>query len=358
MNMLKTPEISVVTPVYNGNQYLNDTIYNIINLNRDINLEYIPVNDGSQDETGKLCKEWQSKYPEIIKYVELTKNGGIVKARNKGLEAATKKWITFADQDDKVNDGYRSYVVRLENERADMLIANYFRGMGGQNSNIRLCGYLRDEVIKNKERINDMLRFLISGGIIAYHDVDLLEKPQNTCWNCIFSRDIIKENNIQFYTFIDYEDDYNFLCDNLQCSNTVITSATGWYIWYDENFASESHRRKYIPDFQYRYLASREWSRHKCEYLNVSAKEWEAVSASSWKWMLLWGIYNASWKIPFSYSEFVHEIEDMADSIEKSVYKKMDLRGKVEKIFIFLIKSKQYRMAAFVNRNIFRKRFH
>ncbi len=93
---------SVIIPVYNVEAYLEETLESVIN--QDIgfreNIQIILVNDGSPDNSGKICERYRDMYPENIKYV-IKENGGVSSARNMGLEYAEGEYINFLDSDDK-----------------------------------------------------------------------------------------------------------------------------------------------------------------------------------------------------------------------------------------------------------------
>lgn len=98
---IKKPKLTVVVPVYNVEHYLRQAIDSIVNqsIGFESNIELILVDDGSTDKSGDICKEYADIYPGNIRYVR-QKNQGVSAARNKGLELATGKYITFFDSDD------------------------------------------------------------------------------------------------------------------------------------------------------------------------------------------------------------------------------------------------------------------
>ena len=91
------PKVSIVIPVYNGEKYLRECLDSIINQTLE-DIEIICVNDGSTDTTADILREYEAKDNRII--VINKKNGGSGDARNKGLEIATGRYITFMDSDD------------------------------------------------------------------------------------------------------------------------------------------------------------------------------------------------------------------------------------------------------------------
>ena len=102
-------KFSVVIPVYNVEEYVEETILSVIN--QDIgfkdNIQMILVNDGSPDNSDKICKKYKEQYPDNIIYIE-KENGGVSSARNTGIKYIEGKYVNFLDSDDKwESDAFR-----------------------------------------------------------------------------------------------------------------------------------------------------------------------------------------------------------------------------------------------------------
>lgn len=103
----KTPEISVIVPVYNVQAYLSRCLDSILAQTfRDI--EIILVDDGSPDESGAICDEYAAR-DERVRVVH-KKNGGLSDARNAGLDIAQGRWIGFVDSDDYIAPDMYEYL--------------------------------------------------------------------------------------------------------------------------------------------------------------------------------------------------------------------------------------------------------
>ena len=116
-------KISVIIPVYNVEEYLQECINSIINQTYK-NLEIIIVNDGSTDNSLNICNEYQ-KIDERIK-VFTQKNGGLSAARNTGIINATGDYILFVDSDDWLELSAVEIMTNLLKEKmADIVITGF-----------------------------------------------------------------------------------------------------------------------------------------------------------------------------------------------------------------------------------------
>lgn len=96
-------QFSVIIPVYKAEQTLRRCLDSL--LNQDYNgVEIILVNDGSPDESGKICEAYQARYSTVHYYSK--ENGGVSSARNVGLNVAKGEYVLFVDSDDYVTSDY------------------------------------------------------------------------------------------------------------------------------------------------------------------------------------------------------------------------------------------------------------
>ena len=90
---MKKPKVSIIIPVYNGEDYLEEAIKSALNQTYK-NLEIIVVDDGSKDKTGKICE----KYINKIKYLK-KENGGVATALNLAIENMTGEYFSWLSHD-------------------------------------------------------------------------------------------------------------------------------------------------------------------------------------------------------------------------------------------------------------------
>lgn len=148
--------LSIIVPVYNGEQTIIKLLDSICNINRE-DYEVICVNDGSTDKTELYIKE----YSRIHKNVKLIsqRNGGPSKARNTGIAVAKGEYIAFADSDDTYDTRNleKAFEVIDENKDISLFVFDYIE----KNSiSMKKCGLHKNEVI-------DVARYLEVSYILA-----------------------------------------------------------------------------------------------------------------------------------------------------------------------------------------------
>lgn len=103
-----SPMISIIVPVYNAAPFLKRCISSILVQSYEA-WELILVDDGSTDESGRICDDFASE-DSRIKVIHQS-NGGVSVARNRGLDCASGEWITFSDADDWLEgDALENYI--------------------------------------------------------------------------------------------------------------------------------------------------------------------------------------------------------------------------------------------------------
>ena len=116
------PKISVLMPVYNGDQFLDKSIKSVLNQTFN-NFEYIIINDGSTDGSLKIIESYKDNRIKIINY---SKNKGITFALNNGLKIAKGDYVARQDQDDiSYPDRLMLQIEYLENNDVDLVDTNF-----------------------------------------------------------------------------------------------------------------------------------------------------------------------------------------------------------------------------------------
>lgn len=96
--MIRDDLVSIITPAYNCEKFIVDTIESVIAQSY-LNWEMIIINDKSTDNTKSIVEKYCS-IDSRVKLINQEKNSGVAKARNAGIEAAEGRFIAFLDSDD------------------------------------------------------------------------------------------------------------------------------------------------------------------------------------------------------------------------------------------------------------------
>ena len=132
--------ISFVVPSYNSEKYLNKCIDSLLIGGEDV--EIIIVNDGSKDNTLKIAREYEEKYPTIIKVID-KENGGHGSGINYGFAASTGLYFKCVDSDDWVDkDAYIKVLETIkkhlkENKSPDLYYTNFVFERIDENTQFR-----------------------------------------------------------------------------------------------------------------------------------------------------------------------------------------------------------------------------
>ena len=120
-------KISVIIPIYNVEEYLEETIQSVIHQTIGFeNIQMILVNDGSPDNSEEICLKYKNKYPDNVVYIK-QKNAGVSAARNNGFSHAEGEFVNFLDSDDKYSlNAYKVGYEMLTNNNLDMVSYRVF----------------------------------------------------------------------------------------------------------------------------------------------------------------------------------------------------------------------------------------
>lgn len=172
-------KFSIIVPVYNVEDYLKQCLDSIVNQKFE-DYEILLVNDGTKDNSGKICEEYSSKYNKIKYFIK--KNGGLSDARNYGINRASGEYLIFVDSDDWIDsDEFLDKVDKLiQVKNPDLIVfgrKKYYEKNNKFESGINLKINSKYNVIENMIKQNFF---------------------KATAWDKIIKRKIIIENNIFF----------------------------------------------------------------------------------------------------------------------------------------------------------------
>lgn len=170
--------VSIIVPIYNTGDIIYKTIDSIITQTYK-NIEIILVDDGSTDNSGKIC----DNYANIDKRIHVIhkKNGGICEARNIGLREASGDFITFCDHDDIYDRNIISREIDLiKTHNADIAIVGK-RYINKKSEIVFSADYMIERI-----DLTDKFIQLYNSGLIG------------TIWNILYKRELVE--NTEFDT--------------------------------------------------------------------------------------------------------------------------------------------------------------
>lgn len=182
---------SLVLPVYNVERYLSRCVASI---NKQVFRDYeiILVNDGSTDQSGKMCDELAKGNERIFSFHK--KNGGLADARNYGMDRAKGKYILFIDSDDWVNEKMLTYLYEhLSKSNADVLKYG-FQKMQNDIPGAVTYPYFAEGVYDR----NQITAGILPGIVGPDPLFNYTRNPVKSAWSHVYSLDFLKKNNIQF----------------------------------------------------------------------------------------------------------------------------------------------------------------
>lgn len=181
------PLLSVIVPVYNVEPYLRRCVDSIINQTYK-KLQIILIDDGSTDDSGKICDEFAARDARIL--VRHSQNGGLVSARKAGTCLAQGEYVSFVDGDDWIDSNrMERAVLKLQDEQVDMLyLGGYIREFDGERT------LIVDDFVEENFSGSDMAKIF-----------PLLQVPgkaferilRPTMWNWIIKKDLVAKQQAQ-----------------------------------------------------------------------------------------------------------------------------------------------------------------
>lgn len=195
--------VSIIIPVYNVEKHLSACIDSILSQSFK-DWELILIDDGSRDNSGKICDEYVDKDNRIHAFHY--NNGGASEARNRGIKEAKGEYITFIDSDDIVNTEYLSNF--SYNEFLDFEIQGFM---------LNYIGHEQD----NKEIKPNSTKSAPIKDVYAESELNKLSRGP-VCK--LFKRSIIVANNIAYPKGIQFGEDAIFVKRYLSHCNGMARS--------------------------------------------------------------------------------------------------------------------------------------
>ena len=230
------PKISVIVPVYKAEGFLRQCTQSILTQSF-ADFELILVEDGSPDGSGALCDTIaQEDYRVRVIHQE---NGGVSVARNRGMDEARGRFISFVDADDWLAEGALEELYQLVMDGdADTAGCAHFKAEP-DGSTVVEQGVLPSGVYGPKE---------IREGIVYPLVGDRLGKPEQLLngfiWRFLFNRQLIEQCGLRFSGA--YLEDELFLVEYFCQAKRLVMSDKPLY-YYLQN--PQSVTRQYLPEY-------------------------------------------------------------------------------------------------------------
>jgi len=209
-------------PAYNAEKTCRAAIESIICSDSDF--EVIVVDDGSKDDTYKICKGIQSEDVRIKVYTQ--NNTGVSSARNYGLSLAGGEYIGFIDSDDKLSSKYMEKLFAHMETSPDIIVFGYSNVVKGE----RVSGWKPIAAEEPLELINDLL--FHGGGL-------------NSPWNKLFKHSLLHNT---FNTKKSMGEDLEFCCEYLKQIKTCKAVPIELYLYNTDAEGSLTKKMNIVLD--------------------------------------------------------------------------------------------------------------
>ena len=227
-------ELSIIIPAYNCESYIERCIQSIVESETSINYEILIINDGSTDNTRKICEEIEKNNKNVKLYNK--KNGGVSEARNLGIKKSKGRWITFIDADDYVSSNYIDVIEKSVIKESLVICNNYCVNNEGEC----IINPFFPPTQNIKENIILMILFIENG---IQKEIKL--PSIRAIWGKIYDANIIKENNIEFAKGVRIFEDGLFNLEYLRYIDKIVFINEPIYYYID---TPKSATKKYQKD--------------------------------------------------------------------------------------------------------------
>lgn len=229
-----SPLVSIIVPVYNAQSSIKKCIESILS-QTEKNFEIILVDDGSKDDSLKICMDFCNQN-ERIKVIH-QENGGVSTARNAGIDVVVGEWITFIDNDDYVGSSYLQDLIAAQKQNdADLAVAGYTivnekSGKIENRKTVNNCMEIRQFV----EHINEWEGFF------------------NGPFAKLFRSSIVHRYGIRFPENVHIGEDKIFCSEYLNYCNRLSFTASVEYFYVVGNVGTLSSKKNLlVPRFNFR----------------------------------------------------------------------------------------------------------
>ncbi len=315
--------VSVIVPIYNVEKHLERCVQSIINQSYE-NLEIILVNDGSKDDSEKLCRQFENNDARVK--VVSKENGGLSSARNAGIEVSTGEILSFVDGDDYIEKDMILNMVALM-QKTDAQICVIGRNNFYEDSEKSFVDFSveEDEVYDNLTAIKK---------ILLKQDIDV-----SVC-DKLFSRELF--NEIRFPVGQTNEDCAIIFKLFLLAKNCAHAKGFGYYYCHRSGSITTSETPKSLGFLLNHAIEAKEYIKENAPGL--------IEYASVFSGRLAFYVYESAIKMQIKNNDksFAKEVEVKAKEFIEQNYKVLSSKKYSSKSFrikLMLIKTNLFRLA-------------
>lgn len=188
---MNSPKISVIIPVFNVEEYLEDALNCLMNQSFIENMEILMIDDGSSDNSRYIIEKYALDYENFHAFHQ--ENQGPANTRNIGMSLAKGEYIQFLDSDDYISpDCCESLYELAKKNNCD--IVSFYR--------VRLKRYNIQDSYLSVEGYENIDQTLDSVSLNDYPELIW----DTFCTNKLYKREFIERNNLKFKPTKYYED--------------------------------------------------------------------------------------------------------------------------------------------------------
>ena len=317
------PRISVIVPVYNASPHLSKCIESIL-YQTIVDIELILVNDGSTDDSGSICDNYQIKDNRVKVFHK--GNQGVSAARNLAIENAIGSWVVFVDSDDYIEKDYLSRLIDSHKISEQSIVI----------TGVKRINYLESDVLWERRFPNsffsitnkfEFFKELIENEVLLY----------GTICGKLYNLNLINKHSLRFNNQISLHEDHLFYFQYLKVIKTIFLVDGARYC-YVKNSNLQTLSTTKTHSFEDLYLAFKVLK----QSLNDLLSNWKTpldikfVSIQSFIYSIYINGIKSCYKLAYPKEKRLAALNCCNKNELKVQYKPSSKQGKVLKLILTL----------------------
>ena len=229
---------SIVVPIYNREKYIKQCLESIQKQTYK-NIEIILVDDGSTDDSRKICENIANFDTRIHYYYK--ENGGVSSARNLGLKKANGEFISFVDSDDFVDELFIERMLEKMDINTDMVVLGQYRYIEEEKNSI----IIKPIIKAGRYTSDEIKKVVIDAGLfkgftvpsvcsVCFRTSNIFTKNITFSENVVYNEDGLFASEYVFYStkdiYIDYSEAHYFYRANYQSASYLVDETSPKYL--------------------------------------------------------------------------------------------------------------------------------